>query len=206
MATKRICAAVATALARNPDLLRNQTSRLQPARVPPPWWHAEFLASGMVLATARLPRDAAVVLDFPSPREFLLRLVPEFFRAFVPLFHAFWLSQLLLVQATLPSCVIFPLHFSVLALGSGIFSVFVKRQAARVFHWVLVSELPPLLRPILSPASLYEGVEIPLPLATPRYRASISPLPLSLLRPGWAIVLTLPSPASLYESEVMLLV
>ena len=204
MATKRICAAVATALARNPDLLRNQTSRLQPARVPPPWWHAEFLASGMVLATARLPRDAAVVLDFPSPREFLLRLVPEFFRAFVPLFHAFWLSQLLLVQATLPSCVIFTLHFSVLALGSGIFSVFVKRQAERVFRWAL--ELPPLLRPILSPASLYEGVEILLLLVMPRYRASISPLPLSLLRPGWVILLTLLLPASLYESEVMLLV
>src|SRR6266567_1914168 len=79
MATKRICAAVATALARNPDLLRNQTSRLQPARVPPPWWHAEFLASGMVLATARLPRDAAVVLDFPSPREFLLDWSRSFF-------------------------------------------------------------------------------------------------------------------------------
>src|SRR6266516_2747210 len=104
MAKKRICAAEAMASARNPDLLRNQISRLQLARVPPQCWHAEFLASGMVLATVRLPREAAVVVDSPTLWEFLLKLVSEFFRALVPLFHAFWLSQLLLVQATLPSC------------------------------------------------------------------------------------------------------
>src|SRR5437899_1668788 len=111
MATKRICAAVATALARNPDLLRNQTSRLPPARVPPPWWHAEFLASGMVLATARLPRDAAVVLDFPSPREFLLRLVPEFVRALATLLPwMFWIWPFSLAMERLISHAIFSLR------------------------------------------------------------------------------------------------
>ncbi len=75
-----------------------------------------------------------------------------------------------------------------------------------MFHWVLVSELPPLLRQILLPASIYQDVEILLLLVMPRYRASISPLPFSLLRPGWVILLTLLLPASLYESEVMLLV
>jgi len=69
MAKKGICAAVAMALARNLVLLRNQISRSQPVRGPPLHWHAEFLASGMVLALAHLPREGPTALDSPTPRK-----------------------------------------------------------------------------------------------------------------------------------------
>lgn len=161
------------ALARNPGLVRSRISRSQPARVPPRHWLAEFSASGTVLALAQLPREGPVGLDSPMLGEFLLKLVSEFFRALVLLLHAFWLSQLFWVQATLLSSAIFSLQSSILALASGIFSVSGKRQATRGSRSALASELPPLLRPILSPPSLYEDIEIPLLLAMPRFRALI---------------------------------
>ena len=95
------------ALARNLVLLRNQISRSQPVRGPPLHWHAEFLASGMVLALAHLPREGPTALDSPMPRKFQLKLVSEFFRALALLPHAFWFSQPFWVQATLLSSAIF---------------------------------------------------------------------------------------------------
>lgn len=159
------------ASARSPVLLRNRISLLQPARVLPPRWHAKFLASGMALAPAQLQR-ASAVMDFPRTRGLLLKRVSEFSPALASLLP-FWLSPLFLVQATLLSYAIFSLQFSVLALGSRIFSLFGKRQATRVSRWALASGLPLLLPTILSAASIYEDVEIPLPLAMPWYRAVI---------------------------------
>ena len=124
----------------------------------------------MALPSAQLQRAGAV--EFPRPREFL-KLVSEFFPASVSLLHMFWLSQRFLIRAVLLSCAISSLRLSVSALDSRIFSVFAKQQATRVSRWVLASKLPPLRRAILSPASIYEDVEIPLPLAMPRYRALI---------------------------------
>jgi hypothetical protein len=127
----------------------------------------------MVLALAQLQREGPAGLDSPMPRKFRLKLVSEFFRALAPLLHAFWLSQLLLVQATLLSCVIFSLQFSILALGSEIFSFSAKRQVPEESRSALASELLPLLRQIFLPASLHAEIEIPLPLAMPPWRALI---------------------------------
>src|SRR5947199_8428420 len=103
MAKKGICAAVAMALARNLVLLRNQISRSQPGRGPPPHWHAEFLASGVVLALAQLPRDGRTALDSPMPRKFQMKLVSEFFRALALVLDASWFPRLVWGQVALRS-------------------------------------------------------------------------------------------------------
>ena len=180
---KNLCAAVVMEVVQAPGLPQYLISRSRPAPVLPEGRRVELWPGAIRL---ELAPQSPVVASGTTPQmaqETLLEAAPGSFPvlAFLFLFCLLSLSQLFLFLTTRFSFAIFSSSLLVLASGSEISWISLKRQlvwARQSRGSVLAFGLPPL-RQVLSPTSIFEKPAIPLTRAILRFRSSPFLLPIS---------------------------